>query len=90
MTIESIEQQIKDLEKQLALVKRTLIKSVTAEAKGRYTTLTTEDGTKYITQTQGDNNMSRSVWNADKTVCIAADVRSSLSDVKLFVSRLKK
>ncbi len=34
--------------------------------------------------------MSRSVWNADKTVCIAADVRSSLSDVKLFVARLKK
>lgn len=90
MTIESIEQQIKDLEKQLALVKRTLIKSVAAEAKGYYTTLTTEDGTKYITQTQGSVHMSRSVWNADRTVLIAADVRSNLNDVKLFVARLKK
>jgi hypothetical protein len=89
MTIESIEQQINDLQKQLELAKRTLIKSVTAEAKGRYTTLTTADGTKYVTQTQSDSNMNRSVWNEDRTVCINANVRSSLSDVKLFVARLK-
>ena len=90
MTIESIEQQINDLQKQLELVKRTLIKSVTAEAKGRYTTLTTIDGTKYVTQTQSDSSMNRSVWNEDRTICINANVRSSLSDVKLFVARLKK
>jgi len=90
MTIESIEQQINDLQKQLELVKRTLIKSVAAEAKGRYTILTTIDGTKYVTQTQSDSSMNRSVWNEDRTVCINANVRSSLSDVKLFVARLKK
>ena len=90
MTIESIEQQINDLQKQLELVKRTLIKSVAAEAKGRYTILTTIDGTKYVTQTQSDSSMNRSVWNEDRTVCINANVRSSLSDVKLFVARLTK
>jgi hypothetical protein len=89
MTMDSIEQQINDLQKQLELVKRTLIKSVTAEAKGRYTTLTTADGTKYVTQTQSDSCMNRSIWNADRTVCIDANVRSSISDVKLFVARLK-
>jgi len=92
--IRLIQNQITELEAQLKAarikydaVRHKLIGSVTAKQSGRTIKLTTASGAEYITQTESDNQWSRSIKDAATGKVVAADVRGGLDLVKLFVAQ---
>jgi hypothetical protein len=85
--IAQLQNSIHELQQQLVDYRKELIRSVVEEPRGHKIILTTQSGSRYLTQKAANGRHGRKVWDLDGNL-ITVEVRSNMQDVKFYVATL--